>query len=176
MNQHIALLRGINVGGRNLKMAELKACLEQNGYQNVITVLQTGNVILDSPLKAPTLKAAMESLLQKQFNYPAQLLICKPEQLSAIISHFPFETGDNEHRYIIFMEPGKPAQMIADAPALDQHIEAIQATENVVYWRVQKGQTLDSPFGKYMNKMAGKYLLTTRNVNTLEKIVKKCRL
>ena len=164
------------MGGRNLKMAELKTCLEQNGYQNVLTILQTGNVILDSPLKAPALKSALENLLQKQFNYPAQLLICKPEQLSDIISHFPFETGDNEHRYIIFMETGRPAQMIAGAPALDQQIEAIQATESVVYWRVQKGQTLDSPFGKYMNKMTGKYLLTTRNVNTLEKVLKKCRL
>lgn len=176
MNQYIALLRGINVGGRNLKMSELKACLEQNGYQNVMTVLQTGNIILDSPLRAPALKTALESLLQKHFNYPAQLLICAPEQLSDIISRFPFETGDHEHRYIIFMEPGRPAQMIAGAPTLDQGTETIQANEAVVYWRVQKGQTLDSPFGKYMNKMTGKYLLTTRNVNTLEKILKKCRL
>ncbi|HET8572532.1 MAG TPA: DUF1697 domain-containing protein [Edaphocola sp.] len=176
MNQYIALLRGINVGGRNLKMAEIKACLEQNGYQNVITVLQTGNIILDSPLKVPDLKTALETLLQKQFGYPAQLLICRPGQMSAIISRFPFETGEHEHRYIIFMESGRPEEMIAGAPAVDKPVETVQAAEEVVYWRVQKGLTLDSPFGKYMNKMTGKYLLTTRNVNTLEKILKKCRL
>ena len=54
MATHVALLRGINVGGKNLiRMADLKACFEANGYVDVVTYIQSGNVLFTAGTSQP---------------------------------------------------------------------------------------------------------------------------
>lgn len=174
--QYIILLRGINVGGRKILMAELKACFEKAGYKNVKTVLQTGNVIVESGEKDPVvLRKHIETILNDTFNYPALVLVLQPEQLKKIMQKNPFKEADTQfHRYIVFTEKGFEKEMVRQADVLDKTIEAVSAGKEVIYWRVLKGQTLDSTFGKYMGKAAAKHFMTNRNMNTLEKILKKC--
>lgn len=175
--QYIVLLRGINVGGRNIKMIELKSCFEKAGYKSVITVLQTGNVILESKEKSSVkLSKQVEKLLSDTFEYPAKVLVITPEQLKQVIEKYPFSNdGPDFHRYAVFTEKEFEKELVKQAGELDNTLEAISAGKDVVYWRVLKGHTLDSTFGKYMNKAATKYFLTNRNLNTLEKILAKCK-
>jgi uncharacterized protein (DUF1697 family) len=56
MIKYVAFLRGINVGGRIIKMADLKVCFEKMDLNNVATLLNSGNVVFESDLKAPELK------------------------------------------------------------------------------------------------------------------------
>jgi uncharacterized protein (DUF1697 family) len=174
--EYIILLRGINVGGRTIPMAELKACFEKAGYRKVRTVLQTGNVILDSPeKKAATLRARVESLLSKTFGYPARVLVLAPETLRALAEKYPFTgVGSEFHRYIVFTEDGFEKELVKLAGTLDKSMEEIKAGKDVLYWRVRKGSTLDSDFGKLMGKAAAKHFMTNRNLNTLEKVLAKC--
>ncbi|TAN01311.1 MAG: DUF1697 domain-containing protein [Chitinophagaceae bacterium] len=174
--QYIILLRGINVGGRTIKMDELKKSFEKAGYADVVTVLQTGNIILDSKEKnINKVHGAIESLLTKTFNYPAKVLVITPEQLRTVIEQYPFTNyGPEYHRYVIFTEKGFEKEMAKQENELDKSIEEIKAGNDVLYWRVLKGKTLDSTFGKYMAKAGTKHFLTNRNVNTLEKILTKC--
>lgn len=174
--QYIILLRGVNVGGRIIKMDELKKCLEKAGFSNVITVLQTGNVIIDSKEKnTDKVHKAVESILTKTFNYPAKVTVITPEYLKAVIENYPFTNyGPEFHRYAVFTENGFEKEMIMQENALDKSVEEIKAGKEVLYWRVQKGHTLDSTFGKYMAKAATKHFLTNRNVNTLKKILARC--
>jgi uncharacterized protein (DUF1697 family) len=174
--QYIILLRGINVGGRTIKMDKLKSCLETAGYKKVLTVLQTGNLILESDEKTPgQLRSRIESHLTAAFNYPAKVLVIKPAQLKTVIAHYPFsDLGPEFHRYVIFTEKGFEQDLVKSAGALDKTIEDIGAGKDTVYWYVQKGHTLDSMFGKYMSKASAKHFLTNRNLNTLEKILAKC--
>lgn len=176
--QYIVLLRGINVGGRTIKMAELKSCFEKNGYQKVLTILQTGNVIMEAEEKnAAKLQKKIEQELTSTFNYPASVLIITPKQLQNVIAQYPFTTyGPEFHRYVYFTEKGAEKDILKNCGTLDDSIEAVSAGENVIYWRVLKGSTLDSTFGKYTAKAAKKYFLTNRNSNTLEKILAKCDL
>lgn len=173
--QYILLLRGINVGGRNLKMAELRSCFERAGYENIVTVLQTGNVILESREKnREKVRKQAEALLSDTFNYPAKVLAITPSQLKTVIENYPFvEKGPEFHRYAVFTEKGFEKELVKQADELDQTLEAVSAGKDVVYWRVLKGHTLDSTFGKYMSKSATKHFLTNRNLNTLEKILAK---
>src|SRR5438067_13443767 len=71
MLRFVALLRGINVGGRNpIKMADLKACLEGDGLAEVLTYIQSGNVIFSSPASAgQELTGRIERLLAARFGY-----------------------------------------------------------------------------------------------------------
>lgn len=176
MMQYIILLRGVNVGGRNMKMVELKSCLEEAGFRQVVTVLQTGNVILESRVKsAMKLKQQVEALLTKTFHYPAKVLALTAEQLQAVIANYPFgKYGAEYHRYAVFTEEGKAEELASEVMDLDDTVEAIQAGKDVIYWRVLKGHTLDSDFGKYMAKAAAKNVMTNRNLNTLEKVAAKC--
>ena len=176
--QYIILLRGVNVGGRTIKMAELKSCFEKNGHQNVQTILQTGNVIIDSGEKhIARLQTRIEAELTAAYHYPAKVLVITPKQLQHILDAFPFkELTADFHRYIVFTESGFEKNLVKDCGNLDKKMEAIKAGEGVVYWRVLKGNTLDSAFGKYMNKAAAKHFITNRNMNTLEKILAKCEV
>ena len=72
MTKYAALLRGVNVGGRIVKMADLKICLEKAGLEDVKTLLQSGNVVFESKLDAAGLKRLIETKLTETFSYPAK--------------------------------------------------------------------------------------------------------
>lgn len=174
--QYIILLRGVNVGGRTIKMAELKSCFEKNGYLNVQTILQTGNAIIETNEKnIAKLQKKIEAELTAAFHYPAKVLVITPKQLQDILAAFPFkDITPDFHRYIVFTENGAEETLVKGCGTLDKKMEEVKPGERVVYWRVLKGNTLDSVFGKHMNRMAAKHFITNRNMNTLEKIVAKC--
>lgn len=174
--QYIILLRGINVGGRNLKMDELKSCFEKNGYSNVQTILQTGNIIVTSKEKSTeSLTKKAETMLEKNFHYPAKVITIAPDHLKKITEANPFLVADpNFHRYIVFLKNGFEKTITKDFRPAKEVEEKINVGDGVIYWTVPKGSTLDSPFGKYLAKISTKEFQTTRNVNTLEKILAKC--
>ncbi len=72
MTRYAALLRGINVGGINIKMADLRSTFVDLGFENVKTVLASGNVLFDSDRDdVPALKSEIESGLRAEFHYEA---------------------------------------------------------------------------------------------------------
>ena len=75
MARYLALLRGINVGGKNLiKMADLKACLEGDGLEDVVTYIQSGNVVFSGG-SSLTLTDRIEDLLATTFGYEASVVL-----------------------------------------------------------------------------------------------------
>jgi uncharacterized protein (DUF1697 family) len=171
--RYIAFLRGVNVGGRIVKMTELKACLEKAGLKNVQTILQSGNVIFESDkTHTPDLKQQIEETLTQTFSYPAKVQVISIENLKKIIQTNPFTDAPADyHQYVIFIENDLEAELVAEAGK--QLGEAVQAGQGVVYWKVQKGQTLKTPFAKLLTKSKYKDFNTNRNINTLQKVVLK---
>ncbi len=72
--RYLALLRGINVGGNNIiAKDDLRACFESTGATNVVTYIQSGNILFDSgKMKPDTLTKKIERALSKRFDYDAQ--------------------------------------------------------------------------------------------------------
>jgi uncharacterized protein (DUF1697 family) len=171
MAKYAAFLRGVNVGGRIVKMAELKTCLEKVGLKNVKTILQSGNVVFDSDqTDIPKLKQQTEEALTKTFNYPAKVQVVSIEKLRKIIQANPFADAPADyHQYVIFIENDLEAGLVAEAGK--QLGEEVRAGQGVVYWKVQKGQTLKTPFAKLLTKSKYKEFNTNRNINTLQKIM-----
>lgn len=169
MSKKVAFLRGINVGGRTIRMAELKECLEKAGFKEVNTLLQSGNVTLESDSDLASLRSRLETAVSKQFHYDAKIFVHRIETVRKIIENYPFNTEDKTKQYyVVFTEPGLP-QELASA-ATDEDIEKVAAGDSVIYWTVEKGQTLKSIFAKELNKSAYKGKFTSRNLNTLRKI------
>jgi uncharacterized protein (DUF1697 family) len=173
--RYVVLLRGINVGGRIIPMAELKACFEKARFKNVVSILQTGNVVLDSGKgNVEMVRTGIEKLLKARFDYPARVLVITPAYLDEVIKKYPFKHGPEFHRYAVFTEGGFEKELVNLAGALDKKMEEVRAGKGVVYWGVLKGFTLKSEFGILMGKHSNKHFITNRNLNTLKKILAKC--
>ena len=170
--RYVALLRGINVGGRIVKMADLKVCLEGIGFSNVKTLLQSGNVVFEADeSNVKTLKQQMEAALTKTFDYPAKVQVMSMKQLEKIVVEYPFGTaGHGQHDYVIFIENGLEKQIVQEDYQLAPG-EKVQAGNGVVYWRVDKGSTLKSSFALWLTKVKYKDFNTNRNVKTLRKLL-----
>jgi uncharacterized protein (DUF1697 family) len=167
----VALLRGVNVGGRTVKMAALREMLGDLGLTNVATVLQSGNVQFDASESAEKLKDRIEAGLGKRFGYDAHVQVMERERLRNVIDAYPFTTADgSQHDYVIFMERGLEKGLAAEEVDLGSG-EKVEAGDGVVYWRVQKGSTLQSAFGKLLTKAKYRDLNTNRNLRTLRKLV-----
>jgi uncharacterized protein (DUF1697 family) len=115
MNQFVAFLRGINVGGRTIKMVDLEDCFQKTGFSSVRTVLQSGNVIFASSAGNPAaIKQKIEAALTKRFAYPAKVQVIGIKALQKIVADYPF--NDNEpdfQHYVVFLE-GEKAQQLSE--------------------------------------------------------------
>jgi uncharacterized protein (DUF1697 family) len=176
VTQYAAFLRGVNVGGVNLKMSEVAAALTDAGLDNVRTILATGNVTLDSPDAADAVRATAEKALRKQFGYDAWVLVYPIKKVRAIVDGYPFEAEvDGYQSYVTFVSDAgvlDELAALADDATADEKIARGPKSAGVIYWQVAKGHTLDSTIGKTMGKKQYKSSTTTRNLRTLAKVVK----
>ncbi len=103
MKYYVILIRGINVGGKNMMpMSKLKSCLEELGFSDVTTYIASGNVILSSNKSAVQIKALIEKALPKHFKLDSELikvLVLTKSQMQAVISHKPKGFGDEPKKY-----------------------------------------------------------------------------
>ena len=171
MTRFAAFLRGVNVGGVNLKMAEVAAALTGAGFANVKTILASGNVQLESSAKAAAVRKKAEATLRERFGYDAWVLVYDIDTVRAVADAYPFEREvEGYQSYVTF---------VADKAVLDELAklsagpdEKISRGDGVVYWQVAKGSTLDSTIGKTMGKPRYKSSTTTRNLRTLDKVLR----
>jgi uncharacterized protein (DUF1697 family) len=169
MKKQIAFLRGINVGNIRIKMPDLKLAFEKLGFTNVKTYLQTGNVVFESDKALEEIKPILEKTLSETFNYEAFVQLYDFDVLSNIINKYPFEKEESHHAYIIFIDNEvifEDLKIIAESSD-----EPITSGNQVIYWKVVKGESLDTPFSKNLAKVKYKKNTTVRNINTLEKMI-----
>lgn len=173
MTRYAAFLRGVNVGGVNLKMADVAAALTDTGLFEVRTVLASGNVLLESPDDAAAVRETAEAALQARFDYPARVLIYDLDTVRALVAAYPFEPEVPElHSYVTFVAD---TELLAELSALVGQTgpgEKIAAGDGVIYWQVPKGNTLDSAVGKTMGNKRYAASTTTRNLRTLSKMLR----
>lgn len=175
VTRYALFLRGVNVGGINLKMADVAAALTGAGFAEVRTLLASGNVLLESAADVATVRATAEAALRNRFDYQAWVLVYAIDTVSDIVAAYPFEADlPGYHSYVTF---------VADAAALTE-LSALVATvgqkeadekiavgDGVIYWQIPKGDTLGSTIGKTMGNKRYKSSTTTRNLRTLSKVL-----
>jgi len=103
MTKSVVLLRGINVGGKNLvPMARLREVLEELGYANIVTYIASGNVILRSRRGPDRIRREIEATLPTAFTLHSELvavLVLSAAQLRAVVENRPKGFGDEPDRY-----------------------------------------------------------------------------
>src|ERR1700739_3133788 len=104
MTEYAAFLRGVNVGGVNLKMAEVASAFEDAGFANVRTILASGNVLLESRGTVASVRKTAETALRTAFGYDAWVLAYDIGTVTAISDGYPFEREvPNTHSYVTFV-------------------------------------------------------------------------
>jgi uncharacterized protein (DUF1697 family) len=171
MTRYVGLLRGVNVGGVTMRMAELAEVVRGIGYDDVTTVLASGNVLFTTDESAATAKKRLESELRERFGYEAWVHVLTQDAVRAIVDAYPFERTADRHAYVVFVVHG-PTRKALLAVDPGDGVEEVSEGDGVFYWSVPKGQTLDAPFGKAQGSGKHKPWLTTRNLNTLEKLLR----
>ena len=153
-------------------MADLKVCLTKGGFANVVTLLQSGNVLLDATGTGQSVGATLEKLLEKRFGYDAQVLVYPFAELARIAEANPFgDAGADAQQYVIFAEPTSAKELLAPSSGLDAKIERGRRWKGCVYWTVPQG--VDAKVGVRVGISKAKLLnrTTTRNMNTLRKLL-----
>lgn len=172
--KYCAFLRGVNVKGTNMKMAEVCQVFKNAGMSGVVSVLASGNIIFSSDKKADELKKILEKAMSEYFSYEAYLFIKSQEETEKFWNGNPFEKNDDLHIYAFVTNDGVENSLIKEFEnASKTENEIAKIVNNIFYWQVPKGNTLDSAFGKILGKKSMKDQFTSRNINTFEKILKK---
>ena len=178
MKRYVALLRGINISGKNkVVMAELKKGIESLKFENVKTYLNSGNVIFSSQEEnIEKITKQIEEMLKKKYDFEIPVFVLEQEKLKDILEHAPAWWGSDDktiYDNLIFMIPPvtfeKVFEEIGEAKV---GLEIIQNYKDVIFWSFsRKDYQKTNWWSKTTNTNASKKL-TIRTANTVRKIVR----
>ena len=173
--QYLALLRGINVGGNNIiKMADLKACLENMGFTDVVTYIQSGNVLFRAAEKDKTrLTTKIEGVLSERFNYKSRMVVVTSKELEKAIEEAPkgFGRDLDKYRYdVIFLKEPLTATEAMKNVRIKEGVDNAYAGKTVLYFSRLISKASQSYLTKII-KLPMYQNMTIRNWNTTTKLL-----
>lgn len=171
---HIALVRGINVGGRNrIAMADLRELAESLGFDRVQTVLQSGNLIFDSGRRTgPALEQKLEAETANQFNVSVDYVVRTAHDLQKLIDRNPFpdEAEREPSRFVVVALKDAPnPKNVRSLEAAIQGPERVRAVGKQLYIVYPKGQGRSKLTNAVIERTLG-LRGTARNWNTMLKL------
>lgn len=171
---YCAFLRGVNVKGTNMKMAEVVAVFEKAGLRSVKSVLASGNILFYSEKSPDELKLLIEKELGAAFSYEAFVFLLDDAKVRAALKNIPFEPEEGFHRYVFVAEAGTERVLLEEfRKSTAAEGERAAVSGDFFYWTVSRNHTLGSNFGKILGRRSLKSAFTSRNINTFEKIIKQ---
>ncbi|MEC5178780.1 DUF1697 domain-containing protein [Arthrobacter sp. CG_A4] len=171
MKSYAVFLRGVNVGGITIKMAELKEALKSRPFSGVKTLLASGNVVLSSGLPAAGVEKEFESCLREAFGYEAWVVVLAAERVGELVAACPYSPDDTStHTYITLGSDSDVLAELYDAGSAMEGAGLIRLGSEALTWIAPAGGTLDSPFSKLSSKPRYKAYTTTRNLRTMVKV------
>jgi len=173
--RYVALLRGVNVGGRVIKMDELRRVFESLAFANVQTFIASGNVIFETPVKtAAEIEQLIEAGLQKAFKYPIATFVRSTAEMIAAAEQVPFAARDlaGAGLYVTFHKRPLSRGETTKVEALRNQDDDFAVAGREVYWlRRRMAERMGEPFpalGKAVEAPG-----TMRSITTVKKIAAK---
>lgn len=173
MTKYVALLRGINVGGRTVKMDLLRKMFESLGYSEVATLLASGNVVFEAGAgSAAAIKTKIEKEIAKTFDFDVHIILRSEQEIHALIKSDPFKgvkVTPKTRLYITFLSEKPKSKLKIPYSSLGGGyvIRTVKPSHIESMLDLAKGGTVDAM--AILEKEFGTQI-TTRNWNTVEKI------
>ena len=175
MSVYAALLRGINVGGKHrVSMGQLKQTMEEAGYTNVQTYIQSGNVLFESGIPENRLAVALEELFEKRFGFPVSVILRTAKQLQEILDHVPYTAEEIEAAqaksgveslHILLLNTPSEEKAMEKAKALPDNGDRFCVHERDIYLLLENG-VHRSKLAERLSKISE--AATMRNINTMK--------
>lgn len=170
---YVALLRGINVGGKNkIEMKGLKNSFEKAGMKYVNTYINTGNIIFSTNKKSKhELSDLLEKVIEENFNLKIKVLIRSQKEFEAVIKNLPKNwTNDQKVKTdILFLWEDINRKEILNNLTIKSGIDTVKYVPGAILWTTKRNNILHSGMSQLAkNKLYKK--MTIRNVNTTRKI------
>ncbi len=170
MQTHIALLRGINVGGhKKMKMANLKLLLEELGFADVATYIQSGNVIFSTKIENGLEKIISEAILSR-FGFEVPVLVKTISEIEIILTSCPFSEEQKAASYFTLLNKAPSNDLANEVSMLIYPHEEFVITQNCVYFFSEKSYSDAKCNNNFFEKKL-KVTATTRNYRTLVKLL-----
>lgn len=171
MPTYIALLRGINVNGKNkLPMEALKGICQDLGYAQVTTYIQSGNVVLQADETPQEITQSLAQAIQAQFGYTVPVLVQEEPFFSQVVAQNPFQSCDPKTLHVTLLKnEGHGAKLTNLAPTIGGEDRFI-VQNDVVYVHCPNGYGRTVLNNNFFETKAGTSA-TTRNWRTICKLV-----
>ena len=172
--RYVALLRGINVGGKNLiKMPALKAAFEEDGFWDVATYIQSGNVLFETSRSKRDLARDIEAVLEATFRLPLLVVVRSHAQLAGVVAGAPkgFGRDPEAYRYdVVFLKEPLTASAAMKGLTTKEGVDAVAAGKGVLYFSRLTARATQSRLNRVASIPAYKSM-TIRNWNTTTKLL-----
>lgn len=176
--RYVALLRGINVGGKNIvPMADLRAAFEAEGYQGVRTYIQSGNVLFGSDLPRDSLEDELEAMLERQLGIPLRVILRSHIQLRNVVNKAPKGFGakpDTHHSDAVFLKSPLTSRRAMRVVELRDGVDKAWPGTGVVYFQRLSERRTQSKLSKiastpeYQQMTIRSWSTTTRLLELLD--------
>lgn len=173
--KYIALLRGINVGGKNkVPMNELRQCFESLGFKDVSTYINSGNVIFESDESDEAkLVRLCESAIEKQFRFKVVVAVIAARELIDSMNHAPSWWGlddEQKHNAIIVIAPMTAKEVMDEVGEAKPEYEKVTASGRIIFWTAQLRTFSRTRYASIVSTKAYQSV-TIRNANTTKKLL-----
>jgi uncharacterized protein (DUF1697 family) len=174
MTRHIALLRGINVGGhKKVPMADLRAALEDAGFEDVKTYVQSGNVALTAKERSPgKVGRKVEQAIEKAFGFDVAVVVRSREEIAALVEDDPLgDVATNPtYRVVVFLAGKLDRKRLDDVDPEQFAPEAFALRDYEIVMWAPDGQR-DSKLVKTLTEKRTGVVGTARNWKTVLKLL-----
>ncbi|MGH9083945.1 MAG: DUF1697 domain-containing protein [Acidimicrobiales bacterium] len=172
--RYVALLRGINVGGRNLVgMADLRRCFEEQGYDEVSTYIQSGNVLFETEGPSRSLESDVETMLERHLGVPIRVMLRSHRQLNSVVARAPDSFGATPDRYhsdVIFLKDGLSPRKAMDLVELRDEVDQAWTGPRVLYFARLSARRTQSKMSRIVGTPEYQ-LMTIRSWSTVTKLL-----
>jgi uncharacterized protein (DUF1697 family) len=168
---YVALLRGINVGGKTkIAMAALRDTCAAVGCEDVVTYIQSGNVVLRSRLSADKLRTGLEAAIAADFGFSPAVMIRTAKEMAAVVEGNPYADVDPQYVHVGFLHvpPGAKAEQCLAAVDCDPERVAVAGRE--LYLHLPNGMGRAN-LPVQIDRCLRPTQMTVRNWRTVTKLV-----
>jgi uncharacterized protein (DUF1697 family) len=170
---YLALLRGINVGGKNItKMAVLKACLEHAGFDRVETFIQSGNVVFETRQKnAAKLTSQIDAAIETALGIDPRVVVLSRDRLKTVLAGAPaaWRSRTDLRMNIAFLRPSVTAALALKEVAVRPGVDTVEAGKGVLYMTTTLRDLGKSRMSRIVMKPVYQQM-TIRSYRTCQKI------
>jgi uncharacterized protein (DUF1697 family) len=172
MARFVAMLRGVNVGGRNpVKMPALQSLCAELGYTDVVTYIQSGNVVFGSTARsAAAVERAMATRIEQELGLKVAVLVRTKAELARVTRGSPFPKAEPNRLHVAFLDAKPTAARVRALEAFDAAPDEVKVRGREAYLHTPRGFGTSKLGGPFIEKQL-QVVATARNWNTVNKLL-----